>query len=78
MPQLELSTQQIVDLVCQLEPDGKEAVLQALSAEREVWWNNTVKTGEERLRQICTDRGIDWDAMSEDERETFVDKYLHE
>ena len=30
------------------------------------------------LRQLCTDRGLDWDAMTEAERENFVDDLIHE
>jgi len=34
--------------------------------------------GEAQLRSVCAKRGLDWDRMSEDERETFVDDLLHE
>ena len=33
---------------------------------------------EARLRQLCASRGLDWDAMSEVERENFVDDLIHE
>jgi dolichol-phosphate mannosyltransferase len=59
-------------------PAMMEYYRQAISAKRETWWSDTVKTGQERLRQICAERGMNWDSMSEVEREAFVDKYLHE
>ena len=31
-----------------------------------------------QLRRACAARGLDWDRMSEDERESFVDTLLHE
>ena len=33
---------------------------------------------EERLRQIAASRGFDWDAMTEDDREAFIDDLMHE
>jgi hypothetical protein len=31
-----------------------------------------------QLRRACAERGLDWDRLSEDERESFVDGLLHE
>ena len=33
---------------------------------------------EAQLRQLCADRGLDWAAMSEAERENFVNDLIHE
>ena len=33
---------------------------------------------EAQLRQLCASRGLDWDAMTEVEREDFVDDLIHE
>ncbi len=33
---------------------------------------------EERLRKLATKRGLDWDQMSIEKREGFVDKLLYE
>ncbi len=33
---------------------------------------------EAQFRQLCASRGLDWDAMSEVEREDFVDDLIHE
>ena len=35
-------------------------------------------TAEERLRSLCRERGKDWDAMSADERDDFLDELVHE
>ena len=32
---------------------------------------------EVQFRQLCTSRGLDWDAMTETERENFVDDLIH-
>jgi hypothetical protein len=34
--------------------------------------------GEERLRQLESRHGLNWDEMSEDDREQFIDDLLHE
>lgn len=31
-----------------------------------------------QLRRLCASRELNWDAMSEDEREAFVDTLIHE
>jgi hypothetical protein len=33
---------------------------------------------EGQLRRLCAERGLDWDAMNEEERETFIDDLIHE
>ena len=78
MVTLTLSDQQIVDLVKQLPPISRQTVLDALIAERELWWNMILSKGEEKLRKLANQRGLDWNKMSENERENFVDDLLHE
>ena len=78
MVTLTLSDQQVVELVKQLPPGSKRAVLDALIGERELWWDMTLAQGEERLRKLASQRGLDWAKMSEDEREDFIDNLLHE
>lgn len=75
---LNLSDQQVVELVKQLPPDTKQVVLNALMAERELWWNGAVTKNEESLRLLASQRGLDWDSMPEEKREEFVDELLHE
>jgi hypothetical protein len=78
MVTLALSDQQIVDLVKQLPPISRQTVLDALIAERELWWDMTLSKGEEKLRKLATQHGLDWNGMSENEREDFVNDLLHE
>jgi hypothetical protein len=35
-------------------------------------------SAETRFRQLCASRGLDWDTMTETERENFVDDLIHE
>lgn len=34
--------------------------------------------GEQKMRELCASRGLDWDKMSEEARERFVDERIHE
>jgi TRAP-type C4-dicarboxylate transport system substrate-binding protein len=78
MPKLELSDEQIVELILQLPPERQRAVLQMLSAARDAWWQRVLAEGEQQMRRLCAERGLNWDAMTEEEREAFVDDLIHE
>ena len=78
MPMLDLTVEQVISLVTQLPIEGKYAVLHAINAEREAWWKETLTQGEQQMRVLSAERGLDWDSMSEEEREAFVDDLLHE
>ena len=78
MPMLNLSNDQVIELVKQLPPEGKKAILEALIADRDSWWDEMLIHGEQQLRIICVERGLNWDNMSEEEREAFVDELVHE
>ena len=78
MPTVNLTDEQVIELVKQLPLKRKYEVLKALNMEREAWWEKTLKEGEQQMRRLCTERGLDWDTMSENDRETLVDDLLHE
>lgn len=78
MPMLELTVEQIIELVKQLPPQDKYAVLQAINTQQNAWWEERVTRGEQEMRRISAERGLDWDKMSEEEREAFVDDLMHE
>ena len=78
MPMLELSDQQVVDLVKQLPPQRKRTALLALAEETTARRNERMQLVESQIRQACADRGRDWDAMPEVEREAFLDDLIHE
>ncbi len=78
MVTLTLSNDQVVDLIKQLSPDGKKAVLDALGTDTNLWWDISLAQGEARLERLAKERGLNWADMSEDERERFIDDLLHE
>ena len=78
---------QVIDLARQLSPEGKRVMplrsrrslarLQALIPEFDRL-DNLVAYGDKRVRMLCKARGIDWDSLSEQERERLVDDWVHE
>jgi hypothetical protein len=58
---------QVIEWVRQLSPEAKLDELEAL-----------VGYGSQRMHDLATARGIDWDSLTESERERLVDELLHE
>ena len=78
MPTLELTDEQVVELVKQLPPERQRAALLALAAVATEGREERLSYAEEQLRRVCTERGLEWDKMSEDQREALVDDLMHE
>ena len=74
---LQVPESQVIQWVRQLSPSGKQAVLKSLIPDMDQW-ENLVAYGEQRARALCAERGVNWDALSDDERQKWVDKLLHE
>jgi hypothetical protein len=68
---------QIIEWVRHLSPQTKQAVLRALIPELDEL-EALMAYGSQRMRQLCAERGLDWDSLSEDERQQLVDELLHE
>jgi hypothetical protein len=78
MPTLQLSDAQVVDLFRQLKPEQKRAALFALAQDARRQREARIDYAEGQLRKLCAKRGLDWDTMSEDEREDLIDDLIHE
>ncbi|MFN6564422.1 MAG: hypothetical protein RMY28_032150 [Nostoc sp. ChiSLP01] len=78
MASLKLNTEQIISLVKQLAIPEQRMILQAIKAEQDIWWQNRLDYGELQMRSLSTTRGLNWDIMTEQEREEFIDNILHE
>ncbi len=75
---LKLTTDQVIGLVQQMPPKEKRAVLLALAEQAEANRAAHMDYAEAQLRKLCASRGLDWDTMTEAERENFVDDLIHE
>jgi len=74
---LKIPETQLVEWLRSLSPTAKQSVLRALIPEMDEL-AQMVKYGDRRIRAICTQRGIEWDNLSEQERQKLINEILHE
>jgi hypothetical protein len=75
---LDLSDEQVISLGRGMSAERKRAALLALAQDAQAGREGRLRYGEAQLRRACAERGLDWDRLSEDERQSFVDGLLHE
>ena len=75
---VELTTDQVVDFVQQMPPEEQQALLLAIAEQAGANKDPRMARAEIQFRRLCAARGMDWDTMSEAERENFVDDIVHE
>ena len=75
---VELTTDQVVGFVQQMPAEERRALLLAIAEQAAANREARIEHAETQFRQLCTDRGLDWNRMTETERENFVDDLIHE
>ena len=75
---IELTTKQIIDVIQQMPPQEKRTILIALAEKASVGQEERMKYAESQVRQLCASRGLNWETMTETEREDFIDDLVHE
>jgi len=78
MATLTLSNEQVVELVKQLSVEQQIEVFRFLLLQQWSKWESLSRYGTNKVRLIAQERGYDWDTMSEEERESFIDEVVHE
>src|ERR1017187_6899450 len=76
MAVLELTKEQIFDLVRQMPAEQKREMLFSLAANAPAQRAKRQQFAEGQLRQLCAARGLDWDGLSEAQREAFIDDLI--
>ena len=74
---VEILEQQVVSMVEQLSISAKHEILRRLIADYDQW-NTIVDAAEERMRTLCTKRGLDWERLDESQRLQLIDNLLHD
>lgn len=77
MVTVEIPEQQVVSMVEQLSTAAKHEILKRLILDYD-HWNAIVDAGDERMRALCAERGLDWDSLDEAQRLELIDAMLHE
>lgn len=73
MPTLTLTDEQIIELVKQLPPNKQAQLCEFLLISRWGGLDKFTKDGEEHGRMTAWKRGLNWDAMNDEERIDFVE-----
>jgi hypothetical protein len=74
---LEVPEAQIVRWVRQLSPAAKRNVLKMLVPRLDEV-ESLVDYGDQQIRELSSRRGLNWDGLTEDQREQLIDTMLHE
>ncbi|MFM7352089.1 MAG: hypothetical protein ACKO1G_03255 [Microcystis aeruginosa] len=78
MPNLTLSNEQVIDLFKQLPEAQQREVYKILILSQLRQLEPVFNEGAERARIVAKERRYDWDTMTEDEREEFIDNIVQE
>jgi len=73
----QMTEDQIIDAINQLPFQSKRKILVKLLGDLGEL-EEIIDSNQERMRVLCRERGLDWDALSEKEREDLVDQIIHE
>lgn len=75
---LTLTDDQVIELAEKLPDRKKQQLLKLLLMQPWESWTKLTHDGPDKARQAAAQRGKNWDAMTEDEREEFIDELLHD
>jgi hypothetical protein len=78
MATLILSDEQVVELVKQLSAEQQVEVFRFLLLQQWSTWESLSRYGVDQVRLVAQERGCNWDMMSEEERESFINDVVHE
>ena len=78
MPTLQLTNEQVIDLVKQLPEAQQQAIYDYLLRKQWPSWMALAQEAQEGAQKAARERGRDWDTMTEAEREDFIDDIVHE
>jgi hypothetical protein len=68
---LQLDDEQVIELVNQLSNEKQLRLYKLLIKKRCDRWRELSNIGQAGARRAASDRGLDWDLLTEDEREEF-------
>jgi hypothetical protein len=78
MIRITFTDDQIVEAFQQLPPEQKRRALLVLAEQSQAKRPARMAYAEQQMQRLAVERGLDWDRMSEAEREAFVDDLIHE
>jgi len=77
MPKIDVPEEQIIQSLDDLSPKARRDALRRLLP-KAAYLERALERNRPRVEAVARDRGLDWDALSEEQREKLVDEVLHE
>ena len=78
MPTLNLNAEQVLSLIDQLSSDQQIQILQKLFQKQQTNWESFAEKGQIAIRAIAQTKNQDWETMTEEEKEDFINDLIHE
>ena len=75
---VKLTTDQIISAIHEIPPEECRMLLYTLVERAAINREERMDYAESQIWQLCQARGLDWNAMTELEREDFTDDLVHE
>jgi hypothetical protein len=77
MPKIEVPEQTILDSLEELSPSARSEALRRLLP-RSRYLERAIERNQPRIEALVRERGLDWNALSDQERENLIDELVHE
>jgi len=77
MPQIDIPENEIVQAIDQLSPSARREALRKLLP-TSAYLERAVERNRGRIEALAKQRGLDWNALAEEQREKLIDDILHE
>lgn len=77
MPKIEVPEEQILQSLEQLSPKARKEALRRLLP-TPAYLEQAVASNRPKIEALARQRGLDWNSLTEDEREALVDEIQHE
>jgi hypothetical protein len=77
MPLLEIAENEILNSLDQLSPAARREAVRRLLPSAE-YLDRAIERNRPRIEALARSRGLDWNALSDEQREQLVDDLLHE
>jgi len=78
MPTLNLNEEQVLSLIDQLSSDQQIQILQKLFQKQQTNWESFAEKGQIAIHNIAQEKNRNWETMTEDEQEDFINDLIHE
>lgn len=77
MPTIAVPEDQILQSLDQLSPQARRQAIKRLLPSA-AYLERAVERNRPRMEALAKQRGLDWDALTEDQKEQLIDQVLHE